>query len=72
MSSYRSTSTYQIVSDSSDNADLLASWGYDTSMAPMGLYIVYDEKSQMITAVLSADDVAIQFEQIAESVPVTN
>lgn len=61
---YRSKTTYQALQDTVENADALAEWGYYNPMEPAGLWIVFDERNQMVSAVVSPDDFDDLFEEI--------
>lgn len=64
--SYRSKSTYSTLTVSAENKIALAAWGYSVDPSGMGAgqVVVFDEGNQMVSAVLSADDFANQFEEI--------
>lgn len=64
---YRSRMTYQAMADTEENAEALAKWGYVSPMQPNGLMVVFDERNQMVSGVLSPDDFADLFEEIPPS-----
>lgn len=66
---YRSRITYQAMQDTVENAPALADWGYVNPMAPDGLWVVFDERNQMVAAVLSEDDFLDMFEEIPVETP---
>lgn len=59
---YRSKALYTPIIDSVENIDQLKDLGYVAPMGPTGLTVVYDNRNQMISAILSADDFISQYE----------
>ena len=66
---YRSKMTYQAMQDTVENAPALADWGYVNPMEPGGLWVVFDERNQMVAAILSEADFLDLFEEIPSDPP---
>lgn len=66
---YRSRMVYTIIKDTEENKDVLEELGYSNPMGHNGLMVIYDDRNQMISGILSEQDCSDLFEEIPEVQP---